>query len=211
MTPRATPLPPDERRAQILAVSEPLVLEHGSRVTTRQIADAAGVAEGTLFRIFPTKTDLLHEVVFAALDPTPTITVLEGIDPALDLPRRLELAIAALSSQVQRVTGLMTAMRDLANEHHGHDRNRMKDAFGARNDELNEALAAVLAPDADGLRLPLADAAAWIRTTVLIAAHPLLRTPGLADPTTLTDVLLHGIHQCPGADSTPLSQPAKDS
>lgn len=210
MTPRATPLPPDERRAQILAVSEPLVLEHGSRVTTRQIADAAGVAEGTLFRIFATKTDLLHAVVVAALDPTPTIEALRRIDLSADLETRLQQAIEALRSQVQRVTGVMTAMRDLANEHHGPP-GQMKQAFGERNETLNQAVAAVLAPDADRLRLPVDEAAAWIRTTILIAGHPMLRPAALSTADALADVLLHGIHRDPAVDDSDISQPAKES
>lgn len=210
MSPRATPLPPDERRAQILAVSEPLVLEHGSRVTTRQIADAAGVAEGTLFRIFPTKADLLHEVIFTALDPGTTIEALAEIDPEADLDVRLAQTIDVLRHQVQRVSGLMVAMRDLANEHHGRDPERMKQAFGARNDELTEAVVAVLTPDADRLRLPVADVAAWIRGVILVSSHPMMR-PGPVETAALTDVLLHGIARPRAAKKTSPAQPAKDS
>ena len=42
---RASALPADERRAAIVAAVRPVVLEHGERVTSRQIAEAAGVAE----------------------------------------------------------------------------------------------------------------------------------------------------------------------
>ncbi|MCU1430433.1 MAG: DNA-binding transcriptional regulator, AcrR family, partial [Actinomycetia bacterium] len=36
----------------IVAATLPLLLEHGDRVTSRQIAEAAGIAEGTIFRAF---------------------------------------------------------------------------------------------------------------------------------------------------------------
>jgi AcrR family transcriptional regulator len=44
---------PDDRRRAIVAAVVPLLLEHGDDVSTRQIADAAGIAEGTIFRVFP--------------------------------------------------------------------------------------------------------------------------------------------------------------
>jgi len=40
---RAAALPPSERRAEIIAATLPLVREHGANVTTRQIAEAAGI------------------------------------------------------------------------------------------------------------------------------------------------------------------------
>ena len=46
----------------------PLVLAHGSAVTTRQIAEAAEVAEGTIFRVFPDKVSLVEAVVGEAHD-----------------------------------------------------------------------------------------------------------------------------------------------
>ncbi len=55
---RAESLPPDERRAMIIEAMLPLLLEHGEMVTTRQIAEAAGIAEGTIFRVFADKDEL---------------------------------------------------------------------------------------------------------------------------------------------------------
>ncbi|WP_347756216.1 TetR/AcrR family transcriptional regulator [Agrococcus sp. ProA11] len=57
-----TPIPrlsTDDRRAQIIEAVTPAVLANGSAVTTRQLAEAAGVAEGTLFKAFGDKESLL--------------------------------------------------------------------------------------------------------------------------------------------------------
>ncbi len=66
--PRATPLPRDERRAALIAATEPLLEQFGREVSTRQIADAAGVAEGTIFRVFATKESLIDAVLDEVFD-----------------------------------------------------------------------------------------------------------------------------------------------
>ena len=60
---RARPLPPAERRASLIAATRQLILDHGPDVTTRQVAEAAKVAEGTLFRVFPTRRDLIAATI----------------------------------------------------------------------------------------------------------------------------------------------------
>ena len=54
---------PEDRRAALIAATVPLLHEHGLDVSTRKIAEAAGVAEGTIFGVFPDK----HSLVVAAL------------------------------------------------------------------------------------------------------------------------------------------------
>ena len=52
-----------ERREEILAHAERLFAQHGVQsVSTRQIADAVGVSQPTLYAYFPRKSDLLDEV-----------------------------------------------------------------------------------------------------------------------------------------------------
>lgn len=82
-------LSPEERRAALIAATIPLLREHGTDVSTKQIADAAGVAEGTIFGAFKDKASLLRAAVLAALDPQPLLRDLKAIDPALALRQRL--------------------------------------------------------------------------------------------------------------------------
>ena len=84
---RATPLPPDERRAALIAATEPLLEQFGREVSTRQIAEAAGVAEGTIFRAFPTKEALIDAVLEEVFDIQRTCDELAAIDPALPIWR----------------------------------------------------------------------------------------------------------------------------
>jgi AcrR family transcriptional regulator len=80
---RATALPPDERRSMIVEATLPLLLEHGDRVTSKQIAEAAGIAEGTVFRAFADKDELIVAVIESAIDTHPLERALATIPPGL--------------------------------------------------------------------------------------------------------------------------------
>ena len=80
---------PDERRADLVDVTLRLLRVHGRDVTTRQIAEAAGIAEGTVFRAFPTKEELVDAAVARAFEPGDLVARIEEIDPDLPLRERL--------------------------------------------------------------------------------------------------------------------------
>src|SRR6476659_4190211 len=87
----------------IIEATIPLLIEHGEMVTTRQIADAAGIAEGTIFRAFPDKDSLLAAAIEAALDPAPLEQALAGIDRDLPLIDALTAAVVILQQRVEHV------------------------------------------------------------------------------------------------------------
>ena len=77
-TGRAAPMAPDERRRAIVDAVVPLLLESGGDVTTRQIAEAAGIAEGTIFRVFPDKPALLMAAAEETINPADGRADLDG-------------------------------------------------------------------------------------------------------------------------------------
>src|SRR5437763_13525986 len=97
---RAAALPPGERRSMIIEATIPLLLEHGEMVTTRQIADAAGIAEGTIFRAFPDKDALITAVVEAAFDTSSLDEALAAIDLTLPFDEAILLAVEVLQRRV---------------------------------------------------------------------------------------------------------------
>ncbi len=116
-------MPPDERRAAIIEVAAALVEQEGIRVSTKKIADAAGIAEGTLFRVFPTKAELIKEVVTQAMDPADVLAHLAEIDDALPIDDRIAQVIVILQGSIQKIRSLMMVMRQTMAEF-GHDGTR---------------------------------------------------------------------------------------
>ena len=110
MPPRAKPLAREARRAALVDATVPLLLEHGRTVTTKQIADAAGVAEGTIFRVFDSKDDLLQASLEHALDLDPFIAQLEQVDPDQELGAMLLEVVGLFQQRFSRVFQLMSRM-----------------------------------------------------------------------------------------------------
>ncbi|WP_122980565.1 TetR/AcrR family transcriptional regulator [Actinoplanes teichomyceticus] len=154
---RQPALAPDERRAALIAATIPLLHEHGTEVSTRQIAQAAGVAEGTIFGVFQHKSELVICSVVKALDPRPTLDAIAAIDPAADLRTRLTRAAEIVHSRFATNADLMHIARRLiiANELDPQTRERMTETRG----QLLRAVTALLEPDAGRLRIPPGEAA----------------------------------------------------
>jgi AcrR family transcriptional regulator len=148
---------PDDRRAALIAATIPLVREHGLNVSTKQIAQAAGVAEGTIFGVFQDKNSLLIAALMHALDPRPTLDAMAAIDPALGLRGRLTAAAELINVRFQVNAELMTAARKLAFS--GGSYPEAATYMTASREQLLAALTAVIEPDAARLRRPSTEAA----------------------------------------------------
>src|ERR1019366_273393 len=107
---RAKPMSVYERRAMIVDAVIPLLIEHGRDVTTRQIADAAGIAEGTMFRVFADKEALFKAAVDKFLDPAPLHSGLRAIDPESPLEAKVGDILFQLRSRMTGIFGIMNAV-----------------------------------------------------------------------------------------------------
>jgi AcrR family transcriptional regulator len=108
---RAVPLAREDRRAAILDAVVPLLLENGANVTTAQMAEAAGIAEGTIFRAFADKAAVLHEAVRSSLDPSKVVEDIAAIDRGLSLDDQLRAAAEIIVGRFDRVQALIGALR----------------------------------------------------------------------------------------------------
>jgi AcrR family transcriptional regulator len=185
---RATPLPPGERRAEIVAAALPLVLAHGSAVTTKQIAEAAGVAEGTIFRVFPDKMSLIEAVVDAAFDTASTDEALGAIDATLPLEARLVAAVEILRRRFADLLQLRTAvgMMQFSMSASTNERDHSRDL---------SALAALFEPDRDQLRRDPIDAAHLLRGLTIAGTHPALIREDPLPPSEIVSLLLDGVRR----------------
>jgi AcrR family transcriptional regulator len=195
-TGRARPLPPEERRAALVAATLPLVTRYGMKVTTRQIAEAAGVAEGTIFRVFPDKEALVQAAVAAVLDPLPLLAELGGVDTTLPLPERLVEVVRILQRRLTSVFNLLFALRMFGPPNNPGDKR-------ITNERILAAVAAVLEPDQDQFRLPVVEVARLIRLLTFSATHPTISdgTPLTAEQ--IASVVLNGVRRDPASGELP--------
>jgi AcrR family transcriptional regulator len=177
---RATALPPDERRAMIIAATIPLLLEHGDRVTSRQIAEAAGIAEGTIFRVFADKDEIIVAVIEAALDPEPLEVALSDIPAGLNFEQRLAAAVVIMQ---QRVIDVWEIMSSVGTRFHATTRRPMADS---------DALVRIFeARDAHITVEPIV-AARLLRALTLSTTHPMMAGEPKS-PEELVQLFLHGV------------------
>lgn len=186
---RAAPLPPDERRAALIAATEPLLEQFGRDVSTKQIAEAANVAEGTIFRAFSTKEALIDAVLEDVFDVQRTCDELLAIDVDLGLEARLVAAVGVLQARQRRVFALFHSMRIRP----GHDQPDVRDKGRRDNERLDAALVAVFGQYADRLRVPAPEAARALRAVTFALTHPMLGNDNDSEPQLIVDLLRHGI------------------
>lgn len=192
---RAPHLPPDERRAALIAATRDALLEHGAVPTTKQIAAAAGVAEGTIFRVFDSKEALLDAVMIESFDPDELLAQIDGIDPALPLRERLYRFTELVQARFQRIFGLMDAL-GLVAPPHTRDRDahrRAKDGGPAVMARLHD----VIGDDADQLSVPPEEAIHLLRLLTFSGSHPHISDGHVLSPQRIVDVLLDGISAQP--------------
>lgn len=198
----------DDRRASILDAAVPLLLERGAGVSTRELAAAAGVAEGTLFRVFPDKKALVHAAIGRLVDPAPVLAELDSLASAIrDEPLRAALVrvVALLQSRAQAISSVMIVAHQVLAEDAGGPREKgVHGMHGAgyrgraAGDAIAGAIAPLLVPHAAELRLPPTDCVRFLTALVFATVRPGVATSAAPlSPEEIVDVLLDGLRSRP--------------
>lgn len=175
---RAAPLPADERRTGIIETVLPLMIEHGNTVTTRQMAVAASVSEGTIFNVFADKDELIAAVLDHAIDQEPFERSIGAIDPDLSFEQRLVRATELIQQRTVGIWQLVSQFGKPQGEH--------------RPMPPSQALIDLLGTDPEALRLPADEAAGVLRSLALAMSHPMLSATA-PSAEHIVDLFLNGV------------------
>lgn len=157
----------------------PLLIERGESVTTRELAQAAEVSEGTIFKVFADKDELLAAALEAAVDPEPFERAVAELDPADGFEPLLVAATRLLQHRIVDVWRLVSVL----GTRHERPGGPLPDS---------PALAALFASHRSRLTVEPVEAARLLRALTLSLTHPMLTaSPWPAER--IVEVLLHGI------------------
>lgn len=181
---RAAPMAVQERREWIAVEAIPLFVEYGASVTSKQLAEYLGIAEGTIFRAFADKEALVKAVVEAFFVQTHETVTADLLVNQAGLRDTL-LTIIRTTREFSRGVFRMLSLLDHDEVHDviKHQDNRC----------FEDTVKQALSPYAEQLNLPADRLGALIKLVVVAASAPRLSASVPLDDEEILNFILYGI------------------
>lgn len=192
---------PDDRRKAIVSVLVPLIVERGGEVSTREIAQAAGIAEGTIFRVFPDKRSLLLAAAEEAINPADGQATFDAaLDGLVDLREKVVVAAGLVLERMRLTMTVMAAVRPhLVAALHESQPEGTKPMMGPppfvlkAQEDLHRRLTGVFEPHREELSTEPDLAAIALRSLLFGAGRPELGMTAALTAEQVADFLLDGV------------------
>jgi AcrR family transcriptional regulator len=192
---------PDDRRRAIVSVLVPLIAERGGDVSTRDIAQAAGIAEGTIFRVFPDKRSLMLAAAEEAINPADGQRDFdEAMAGLATLGEKVVVAAERVQERMHLTMSVMIATRSHLMAEHDHPQKPPgkpgPPPFVVRAQaELNERLTRLFEAHRSELAVRPDVAAAALRSLIFGAGRFELGLGPSLTPTQIADLVLNGVRR----------------
>jgi len=201
MSPRATAMSPDDRRKAIVRALVPLLVERGGEVSTREIAQAAGIAEGTIFRVFPDKRSLMLAAAEEAINPADGQAAFDDAMAGLTaLREKVVVATQRVLDRMRMTMSVMMAVRThLMWDEESHKPDPVKKHFGPpqfvldAQAELHRRLTGIFEEHRDELAVEPEVAAIALRSLIFGVSRPELGMAPALSAEQIADLLLSGV------------------
>lgn len=183
----------DDRRASIVEATAPLLEQYGHQLTTKQIAEAAGVAEGTIFRVFDSLQEVIEATVTASLSPER----LEAIVADATFPGTLVGDVEGAFEAANRYFDVVRSAFLIGHNSPSHDPNARcaRDLLQERDAQLTALLTACFAPYTDELTVTPSECAQLV---LALAIGERRRHAAGANPLSLevlVGTIVHGVRK----------------
>jgi len=192
---------PDDRRKAIVRALVPLLVERGGEVSTREIAQAAGIAEGTIFRVFPDKRSLMLAAAEEAINPADAQAAFdEAMAGQAELREKIVVAAQRVLDRQRMTMAVMMAVRGhLMWDEESRKADPVKKHFGPpqfvldAQAELHRRLTSIFEAHHDELAVEPEVAAVALRSLIFGAHRPELGMAPALSAEQIAGLLLSGV------------------